>query len=83
VLYEKNPGAAYVQKMGLENVVSAVEPAISSEGLFLTISKESPCNTSELKNKIATALRELVDESVPQDVLVDTLTEWREGPSKL
>jgi len=83
VLYEKNPGAAYVQKMGLENVVSAVEPAISSEGLFLTISKESPCNTPELKSKIAIALRELVDESVPQDVLMDALTEWREGPSKL
>lgn len=83
VLYEKNPAMAYVQRMGLEGVVLPVDPSVSSEGLFLTISKMSPCNTPEVKSKIATALRELVDEGVPQQVLVDALTEWRNSSSKL
>ncbi|WP_425641518.1 substrate-binding periplasmic protein [Marinomonas gallaica] len=76
VLYERSPGVAYVRHMSLEGLVEAVEPSISSEGLFLTISKLSPCNTPELRSRITTALRELVDEGVPQDVLVNALAEW-------
>ncbi|CUB04897.1 amino acid ABC transporter substrate-binding protein, PAAT family (TC 3.A.1.3.-) [Marinomonas fungiae] len=76
VLYERNPGVAYVQKLGLEGV-RYVEPAISGEGLFLTISKMSPCNSPEIKGKIADALRDLVAEGEPQVVLINALEEWR------
>lgn len=83
VLYEKNPATAYVQKLGFEGLVLPIEPALSSEGLFLTISNMSPCNTPEIKAKISAALRDIVDKGVPEKVLMDALTEWREGPSKL
>ncbi|MCO4787209.1 MAG: transporter substrate-binding domain-containing protein [Marinomonas atlantica] len=76
VLYERSPGVAYVQHMSLKGLVEAVEPAVSSEGLFLAVSKLSPCNTPEIKERIATALRELVDEGVPQDALVSAMSEW-------
>lgn len=76
VLYEVSPGLAYIQRMGLENRIVAVEPSISSEGLFLTMSRQSPCNTPEIKQKIAMALRDLVEQNVPQDVLLSALSEW-------
>lgn len=76
VLYERSPGMAYVQHMDLEYKVKAVEPSIGSEGLFLAMSKQSACNTPEIKHRIATALRELVDEGIPQEMLVSSLGEW-------
>lgn len=76
VMYERNPGVAYVQKLGLEGV-RYVEPAISGEGLFLTISKMSSCNNPEIKSKIASALRDLAAEGEPQAALIEALEEWR------
>lgn len=77
VLYERSPGVAYVQKLGLEEV-RYVDPSVSSEGLFLTISKMSPCNTPEIKQNIAVALRDLVAEGESQAALITALAEWRE-----
>lgn len=75
VLYERSPGVAYVKRLGLEDV-RYVEPSVSSEGLFLAISKMSPCNTPEIKQRIALALRDLVAEGAPQAALISALTEW-------
>ncbi|WP_197464637.1 substrate-binding periplasmic protein [Marinomonas aquimarina] len=77
VLYERSPGVAYVQKLGLEDV-RYMEPSVSSEGLFLTMSKMSPCNTPEIKQSIATALQDLVSEGESQASLISGLIEWRE-----
>lgn len=76
VLYERSPGLAYAERIGIKGEVTPIVPSISSEGLYLTISKQSPCNTPEMKLRIAQALRELVDEGVPKDALVQALAGW-------
>lgn len=76
VLYERGPGMAYAEHLGILDKVSAVEPSISSEGLFLAISKLSPCNTPEFKNRISIALSELVAQSVPQEAMLDGMADW-------
>ncbi|MBM6551627.1 substrate-binding periplasmic protein [Marinomonas ostreistagni] len=76
VLYERSPGIAYVDHLGLNDKVVAVDPAISSEGLFLALSKKSPCNNQILKQQINDALRDLVQEGVPKAVLLESFTNW-------
>ena len=76
VLYERGPGLAYAEHLGILEKVNAVEPSISSEGLFLAISKLSPCNTPEFKNRISIALSELVAQGVPQQAMLDGMTDW-------
>ncbi|WP_233407491.1 substrate-binding periplasmic protein [Marinomonas spartinae] len=76
VLYEKNPGEAYVAMLGLSGKIVPVEPSISSEGLYLTMSKDSPCNTDELKQKIAKALRDMRQDGVAEASLMKGLKEW-------
>ena len=40
-LYEKNPGLAYIDLFNLSDSLQALEPPISIEGLYLTISHKS------------------------------------------
>ena len=76
VLYEKNPGAAYIAMLDLGDEIVPVEPSISSEGLYLAMSKDSPCNTPALKQKIAQALRDMRQEGVAEASLLKGLKEW-------
>lgn len=76
VLYERSPGLAYIKHLGLEGRIVPAEPSISSEGLFLTLSKKSPCNTELIKQKINDALKILVDEGVPKTVLLESFANW-------
>lgn len=77
VLYEKNPGMAYASMLGIENKIVSVQPSISSEGLYLTLSKKSPCNTPELKQKIAVALSAIHQEGFAEKALLKGIQEWR------
>ncbi len=76
VLYERGPGAAYADRLGLAEKLVAMEPAISSEGLFLAISKQSPCNTEAFKTILATALSELVEDGAPQQAMLNGMMDW-------
>ena len=68
-LYEKNPGLAYANKLGIADEIEPLMPPVSTEGLYLTISHESKCNTGKLRGQLAKAIRELQQEGFNQKAL--------------
>lgn len=76
VLYEKNPASAYVNKLGLIDVLIPVQPYVSREGLYLTLSKLSPCNNTETKRKIAASLQDMQQEGFMAQALNKGIQEW-------
>lgn len=76
VLYEEYPGLAYASELDLEYVIEQIEPPISSEGLFLTMSRRSPCNTEALRSELARIMAELVADGTTQRALNDGLETW-------
>lgn len=76
-LYEKNPGLAYARALGYENL-AVLNPPISSEGLFLTISHQSPCNTPQLRGALAKTVHDLMVEGFMDRALKQGLADWQE-----
>jgi polar amino acid transport system substrate-binding protein len=76
VLYEKNPAYAYATMMDLSETIVPVMPNISSEGLYLTMSKKSSCNDSSIKRRIAIALQEMKQDGFTEKALVDGVQKW-------
>lgn len=76
VLYEEYPGLAYASELDLEYVIEQMEPPISSEGLYLTISRRSPCNTEALRNELARIMAELVADGTTERALNVGLETW-------
>jgi len=62
VLYELLQGQVTLAKGGVAESFVALETPVSREGLFLTFAKASPCNTFELRERIADRLASLVDD---------------------
>ena len=76
-VYEKAPGMAYLDLLGMEGEVEPISPPISSEGLFLTLSKKSPCNTPAMKQKIAAILKSMKDEGFNERALEKGIEQWQ------
>ncbi|WP_235075953.1 substrate-binding periplasmic protein [Marinomonas profundimaris] len=76
VLYEKNPAYAYATILDLSDAIVPVLPAISSEGLYLTMSKKSSCNNTDIKRRIAIALQEMKQDGFTEKALIDGVQEW-------
>jgi polar amino acid transport system substrate-binding protein len=76
VLYEEYPGLAYAADLNLHYVIEQLEPPISAEGLYLTISHRSPCNSPQLREKLTRIMAELVAEGVTQSALSEGLAAW-------
>jgi polar amino acid transport system substrate-binding protein len=76
VLYEEYPGLAYAAELKLDYVIEQLEPPVSSEGLFLTISHRSPCNTPQLRNRLNQIMADLVAEGITQSALNEGLAAW-------
>lgn len=74
-LYEKSPGMAYANILGYTKL-SVLEPPISSEGLYLTISHRSHCNTPELRGKLAQVIHEMSVEGFMAESLSEGLESW-------
>lgn len=75
-LYEKNPGMAYADILGYDEL-AILDTPISSEGLYLTISHRSECNTPELRGKLAKAVHEMTSEGFMGDALKQGLASWK------
>lgn len=60
VLYEELQGRVKLERDGRADKFTALKIPISSEGLFYTFPKESPCNHFELREAIADRLYKLV-----------------------
>lgn len=76
VLYEEYPGLAYAAELDLDFVIEQIEPPVSSEGLFLTISRRSPCNTEAFRAELTRIMTELVEDGTAQRALNEGLESW-------
>jgi len=81
-LYEHNPGLAYADLLGYAAELEVLEPGISSEGLYLTVSHRSKCNTGMLRGKLAKAIREMETDGFMEQSLTVSLKDWNEFSSK-
>ncbi|WP_071872390.1 substrate-binding periplasmic protein [Atopomonas hussainii] len=78
VLYERYPAQAHVDKQGFTGQIEAQDPAISAEGLYLTLSHTSPCNTPTLRGQLAQVMLRLAGSGVPEELLAINAARWRE-----
>ncbi|MDX1560705.1 MAG: amino acid ABC transporter substrate-binding protein, partial [Marinobacter sp.] len=61
VLYEVLQGEVKLEALGIADQFVPLPVPVSREGLFFTFAKASPCNSYELRERIAEALYELVN----------------------
>ncbi|MHA6493710.1 substrate-binding periplasmic protein [Pseudomonas borbori] len=78
VLYERYPGLALAETLGLEGQLEVLEPPISSEGLYLTLSHNSACNDPWLRGQLARKMAELAADGMPELWLQRNLARWKE-----
>lgn len=77
VIYEQYPGLALARTQGMEDKLNVLEPPISSEGLYLAMSQNSPCNRPELREQLAQKMREIVAGPLPEQWVTENLERWR------
>ncbi|MGO3344607.1 MAG: substrate-binding periplasmic protein [Marinomonas sp.] len=83
VLYEKKPGIAYASILGFDGDIVFLQPAISREGLYLAMSKLSPCNTPVIKHKITAALHDIEEQGLAEKALLQGMKDWRMSQAKM
>lgn len=76
VIYEEDPGLAFAAKLNITGLKTA-PVAVSTENLFLTLSHKSPCNTGELRGRIAKAILSLTKENVMKALIDTNIQLWR------
>ena len=77
VLYERYPGMALADTLGMLDNLETLEPPISSEGLYLTLSHNSACNDAWLRGQLAKKMTELTAAGLPETLLQRNLERWR------
>ena len=77
VLYERYPGVALANTQGLLENLETLEPPISSEGLYLTLSHNSACNDPWLRGQLAKKMTELTAAGLPESLLQRNLERWK------
>ncbi len=81
LIYEEDPGLAYVAKLNITGL-KTVSPPITNENLYLTLSHKSPCNTPELRGRIAKAVYKLDKQNVMNKLIASNIQLWRKQQSK-
>ncbi|UVE19262.1 transporter substrate-binding domain-containing protein [Pseudomonas sp. LS44] len=77
VLYERYPGLAVADTLGLRGDLEALDPPISSEGLYLALSHNSACNDAWLRGQLAKKMTELTAAGMPETLLQRNLERWK------
>ncbi|OSQ40974.1 hypothetical protein TMES_02560 [Thalassospira mesophila] len=75
LVYEDFPAAAFIAKNNLSEIVASPVD-ISSEDLFITMSRSSPCNTETLRVRLSAAIRKLVDDGLMKKLLASNIEQW-------
>lgn len=78
VLYERYPGQALAETLGMQDDLLVLDPPISSEGLYLTLSHNSACNDPWLRGMLAQKMTEAVAAGLPDIWLQRNLQRWKE-----
>jgi len=76
VIFEQFPGMALARKLRVETAVEALEPPISSEGLYLALSPNSPCVHQSLQKQIADEMQKIVASPLPEALVKSNLELW-------
>tara|TARA_Y100001937_G_scaffold26700_2_gene38265 strand:+ start:8406 stop:9185 length:780 start_codon:yes stop_codon:yes gene_type:complete len=77
VLYERYPGLALAETLGVDDDLEVLDPPISSEGLYLTLSHNSACNEPWLRGQLARKMTELVAAGLPEQFLQHNMELWK------
>lgn len=75
LIYEENPGQAYANRSGLQNLTTH-PVSVTEENLYLTLSKKSKCNTAEIKAKISNLLKTYQAQHRMESYLKSALRMW-------
>ncbi|MDF3194768.1 transporter substrate-binding domain-containing protein [Pseudomonas sp. 1928-m] len=78
VLYERYPGQALADSLGMQDDLLVLDPPISSEGLYLTLSHNSACNDAWLRGMLAKKMNEAIASGLPDDLLQRNLQRWKD-----
>lgn len=78
VLYERYPGQALADSLGLQDDLLVLDPPISSEGLHLTVSHNSACNDAWLRGRLAKAMNEALAADLPSVLLERNVQRWKD-----
>ncbi|OWQ93718.1 hypothetical protein CDN99_04505 [Roseateles aquatilis] len=76
LIYEDTPAEAYATRNG-GPAIRPLMPAVAHEGLFLTLSHRSRCNTPELRGRLSRAIYKLSQERVMARFVEQGFTLWR------
>jgi len=76
LIYEDNPGLAYAARYKVTGL-RTVLPPISQEGLHVTLSHKSPCNTLELRGRLAAALYKLLQRNPMPKLIESNIQRWQ------
>jgi polar amino acid transport system substrate-binding protein len=76
LVYEENPALAIAAKLGVTGL-KAAPTAISNENLYVTLAHKSPCNTGEIRGRIAKAIAKLGKDGSMRKMLENGLRDWR------
>lgn len=77
VLYERYPGAALADTLGMLEGLETLEPPIASEGLHLALAHNSACNDAWLRGQLAKKMTELTAAGMPETLLQRNLERWK------
>ncbi|WP_027907794.1 substrate-binding periplasmic protein [Pseudomonas taiwanensis] len=77
VVYEQYPGMALARTLGMDPLLKVLEPPVASEGLYLALSHQSPCNQPLLRQQLAQKMKAIVDGSLPAQWLEQNLERWK------
>ena len=78
VLYERYPGQALADSLGMQDDLLVLDPPISSEGLYLTLSHNSACNDAWLRGMLAKKMNDAVASGLPDALLQRNLQRWKD-----
>ena len=81
LIYEEDPGLAYAAKLNIADIKS-VTPPITNENLFLTLSHKSPCNTPDIRSRLAKAVYKLDKQSLMPKFVTANIQLWRKQQPK-
>ncbi|WP_339936373.1 substrate-binding periplasmic protein [Undibacterium luofuense] len=81
LIYEEDPGMATAAKLNISEL-QPLYPAITNENLYITIPHKSPCNTPEMRGKIAKAVYKLEKIRVMDKFMSNSMELWRKKYAK-
>ncbi len=81
MVYEDAPAEAYAARLGAPSI-KVLTPAVAREGLYLTLSHRSRCNSPELRGRLARAVYKLSQDKALMNRWVEQAQAlWRRQPA--